>query len=105
MAAAWIDRVATLAGGQIGERLVIEDLEHRVAHIEHDVAQGAGRLVRDRSTARSSGGETQLTGASAPSSRRMTRPTETFAGSAAEGVAAVRPERRADDARVLERRP
>ena len=37
---------------------------------------------RGRSTARSSGGYTQLTGARAPSSRRMTRPTDTVAGSA-----------------------
>src|SRR6476469_4038743 len=43
-----VDRGPALARGQLGERLLVEDLEHRVAHVDHHVAEGAGRLVRTR---------------------------------------------------------
>ena len=36
---------------QLGERLLVEDLEHRVADVDHHVAQRAGRLVRTRAAA------------------------------------------------------
>ena len=51
-ASAWMPRgsieAPARAGGQLGERLLVEDLEHRVADVDHHVAQRAGRLVRAR---------------------------------------------------------
>ena len=46
VAAARIDRFSAVPGGQVGERLVVEDLEHCVAHVEHDIPQRAGCLIR-----------------------------------------------------------
>ena len=40
-----VDRGAAGPGGHLGQGLVVEDLEHRVSDVDHDVAQRAGRLV------------------------------------------------------------
>ena len=102
MTAARIDRVAALAGGEVGERFVVEDLEHRVADVEHDVAQRAGRLVRAGA---------RLVVAQADAAHRRERsvkqpddpPDRHLCGIHPDGVAAVRPERRSHDPAVAER--
>ena len=59
-ASAWmprrVDRGAARSGGQVGQRLIVEDRQHRVADVEHHVAERARRLVRARALRSSSGG-------------------------------------------------
>src|SRR4051794_9347163 len=43
--AAGVDGRAPRPGGHLGQRLAVEDGEHRVADVDHHVAQGTCRLV------------------------------------------------------------
>ena len=103
MEAGRVDRGAAGPGGQLGQGLVVEDREHRVADVEHRVAERAGRLV---------GAGARLVVAERHAAERRQRAVEQPDDATdrdgrrvrRDRVAAVSPERRPDDAGVLERR-
>ena len=101
MQAAWVDRGVAGSGGQAGQRLPIEDIEHGVANVEHDVAQRARRFVDARA---------RFVIAERHTPERREGPVEQPDDSTdrdgirigGDRVAAVRAERGPDDTRVLE---
>ena len=104
MDAARVDGRPAGPGGQVGQRLAVEDLEHRVADVDHHVAQRAGRLVHARArlvvaqrdaAERREGAVEQPDDPAERDGRRVR----------GERVAAVRAERRPDDPAVLEAWP
>ena len=103
MDAVRVDRRAAFTIGELGQRLVVEDRQHRVADVEHDVAQRARRLVRARATlvvAKADAGQ--------GSQRTVEEPDDPADGDGGrvgrDAVAAVRAERGPDDTAALEGR-
>ncbi len=96
-----IDRGATLARGEIGEGLPIEDGEHGVADVDHDVPEGAGRFVGTGTGLVVAEGDTGQ-GSEGAVEETNDSPDRNAPRIGGEAVAAVGAEARPDESGVLE---